>query len=202
MSEIIERKERGRMAFSKREKRLAWITFASAIAVILMWGGKLISSRISDSSVSSATQQQFLELFAMMDNVDEQKTRNLALRNKLGNEKGTFIEKNEAHKFVAALEQTAGMSGMQIKSYSYNENMRTRPMPRLDVKLSMQCQYEQLIPFLDNLRNCSIVCQVTSIKSTLQDKNRPDLDVQLTVSTYLIDAKTQSASPAAAVARG
>jgi len=190
------------MAFSKREQRLAWITAAVAAAAVLMWSGKQIYSRISDSSVSNATQQQFLELFNMMEDVDAQKTRNLALRKKLGNEKGTFIQKNEAHKFVAALEQTAGMSGMQIKSYSYNENLRTRPMPRLDVKVTMQCQYEQLIQFLDNLRNCSIVCQVASIKSSLQDKNRPDLDVQLTVSTYLIDAKTQSASPAAAVARG
>lgn len=189
------------MALSAREQRLLRITIFIGVIGVLFIGWKLISSNLSSSDVSVATQDQFKEILADIENVEEQKQRNLLLKNKLGNENAQFIKANEILKFVAELEKVAGQSGMQIKSYSYNENKRTKPVPRLDVRLTIQGQFEKLITFLDNLRQAEILCQPSRLRCSLMDKNRPDLDIQITVSTFLIDASSQTRSPSI-IARG
>ncbi|MGC9327337.1 MAG: type 4a pilus biogenesis protein PilO, partial [Candidatus Hinthialibacter sp.] len=137
-------------------------------------------------------------LFVKIKNVETQKSRNQLLRQKLGSMDGEFIGENEVLALVAELEQTAGSSGVQIKNWDPNINKRAKPFAQLDLKISLECQFEQLIQFLNAVRRAKYICQPTALRVKLKDQKQPNLDVSLTLSTYLLDAKPAPASPSLA----
>ncbi len=183
------------MAMTKRERNLVMITIVVALTIGSYTLIKLMSSDMADSDVSMATQARFEDLFEKINNVEDQKTRNNQLRIQLGNPVGSFIKQDEIHKFMAEMEKVAGQSNFQIKNYSFKEDSRAQPVPKLEVQLNGQCKFEQLIPYLDNLRKADYMCQVTSMRCGLVDQNQDNLDVQLTITTYVIDATPQRSSP-------
>jgi hypothetical protein len=65
----------------------------------------------------------------------------------------------------------------------------------LEMDLTLQCQFERLIAFLDSLRSAQVVVQPASLRMSLSDPNRPDLQVQLKLKTFLIDIRQSPGLP-------
>lgn len=183
------------MTFSEREKRLLLITVAAALLGVLILGWKFVSNQIVDSTVSEATAERFEDLFAKIKNVESQKNANLLLRKKLGNESGEFIGEDEILKLIAEIEQVAGKSGVQMKNWNPTINKRTKPLAQLDVKVNLECQFDQLINFFNNLRSAKYICQPVALRTKLKDANQPNLEVSMTLTTYLVEAKPEPVSP-------
>ena len=140
------------MNISEREKRLVLITLIVGAVGLSFAGWKFLSSEVTDTTVSEATAERFDDLFIKIKNVEAQKSRNALIRKKLGNEQGDFIKETEVSNFVAEIEQVAGNSGVGIKNWDPTVNKRTKPLAQLDLKVSLECQFEQLIQFLRNIR--------------------------------------------------
>ena len=121
-----------------------------------------------------------------IENVDQQKTTNLNLKKHMGNNGGVFVSDHELGKLFTELEKTAEQSGIKLKGTSQNTNTKAKPFPSVDLRLNMECQYPQLIQFLTNLKTAGIMLQPSSMKIQLKDPNQPNLDVQMTVTTYLL----------------
>ncbi|MFB3788166.1 MAG: hypothetical protein ACE15F_17535 [bacterium] len=191
------------MAISERERRLLLITVLVAVPGILYILWSFWSQPVDSSSeFSAATTERFEDLFAKIRNVESQKSRNRVLGTKLGNPAGSFIKDSEVSKFMAEIEQIAGRSGLQIKNWSPSLNKRAKPIPTLELKVSIACQFDKLITFLRELRGSKYYCQPTSLKAGLKDPNQPELDVSLTLTTYLIESQPEPAGPVPAIVKG
>lgn len=183
------------MNLSEREKRLAMIALPIALIGILLVVWSFVFNQADDTAVSQATAERFEDLFVKIKNVETQKSQNLILRKKLGNEKGEFITEKDVLKMVAEIEQTAGNSGVQIKNWDPNVNKRSKPLAQLDIKVSLECQFTQLIAFLNAIRNAKYVCQPTALRTKLKDPNQPNLEVSMTLTTYLLNAAPEPVTP-------
>ena len=185
---------------SERDKRLLLITAGILVVGVIYIGSHLVSAQIEDSTVSEQTEKRLEDLFAKMSNVETQKSRNLLLRKKIGNEQGGFVGEKEISKLLAEIEQISGQSGIRVKGYSPTVNPRSRPFPTVEIKVSIECRFEQLISFFDNLKKSKILIQAGSLKAGLKDQNNPDLEAQVTLTSYLIDSKPVPVTPATATA--
>ncbi|MDP8245547.1 MAG: GspMb/PilO family protein [Candidatus Hinthialibacter antarcticus] len=180
-------------SLSKREKRMALITGCIAVigvAYILM---NVMSS--NDMEVSSATADRFDTLFEQMATVEDQKAKNMNWRKKIGNETGRFISEKDVSQLYAEIEKVAGQSGVQVKNYSSTINKRAKPLPQLEANLSLECQYPQLIQLLDNFSKSEILLQPSNLKASLKDANQPNLQVQLKLTTYLLNTRFENNAP-------
>lgn len=190
------------MAISERERRLLLVTVLVAVPGVLYIAWSLLSQPGEASSEFSAvTTERFEDLFAKIRNVETQKNRNRQLGAKLGNPAGAFIKEIEVSKFMAEIEQVAGRGGIQIKNWSPSINKRAKPIPTLELKLTIECPFDRLIAFLRELRGSKYYCQPTTLKAGLKDPNRPELDVSLTLTTYLIDSQPEPAGPVPTIVR-
>ncbi len=189
------------MSLSEREQRLAKITAIAAAIGILFMGWGVFFNQADDSALSENTAVHFSELFAQMKDIDTQKVRNNIMRKKLGNKEGNFASENEIIQLIAEIEQVAGRCGVKIKNWDPNTNKRAKPLPRLDIRVSLECQFEQLVKFLDSIRNAKYICQPTSLRSKLKDPQKPDLDVTMTLTTYLLNAQPEPVTPSALAQR-
>lgn len=181
------------MAMTAREKNLALIT-----AVVAVIGLAYIALNLAggdDIDMSDETTGRFETLFDQMAALDSQKQTNQLLRKRLGGLEGRFITETEVGDLYAAIEKVAGQSGVQVNNYSSLVNRRAKPMPALEANLSIECQFMQLIQFIDNLKNADIAMTPTNLRASLKDPNQPNLQVQLTLSTYLMGARLESGSP-------
>ncbi len=176
---------------SSREQKLFIATAAAAIIGGLYIGGSLLLSSGPGTEVSEATASRFEDVLQKIDSIDQQKTNNGNLKKRLGNESGKFVDENGVSKITSQLYQTAGQSGVQLKVVSPNINQRAKPYPSVDVRMSFECQFNQLIQFLTHLKKADIILQPQSMKMQLQDPNQPKLDVQMTVTTYLLKQPPQ-----------
>ncbi|MBI1390851.1 MAG: type 4a pilus biogenesis protein PilO [bacterium] len=182
------------MAMSEREKKLALATAVVMVVGLSYIGLKVMSS--GDSvEVSAATAGRFQTLFDQMEDVENQKDKNQTLRKSIGNLQGKFISEKDISELYAEIEQLAGRSGVQVKNISNVTNRRAKPMPRLEANLSMECQFQQLIQFLDNLKTSKLMLQPLDVRAQLKDPNQPNLQIQLTLVTYLMDGRASSSSP-------
>ncbi len=174
------------------------------LIVLIVGGGyilsRMISSSIESASVSEMTAKNFKSLFTDMANVEKQKTRNLLLRKKIGNEKGEFITERDVSKLISEIGTIAGQSDVKIKGFYPSVNTRTRPLAKLEMKIPFECRFEQFVRFLGQLRNANILVQPSSMKVNLKDQNSSDLEVQIVLSAYLIDATPEKASPMKTIA--
>jgi Tfp pilus assembly protein PilO len=183
------------MNLSEREKRLAMITLPVAIVGILLMGWKVMFSQSDQARISQATAERFEELFVKIKNVEAQKSQNRQLRKKLGIEKGEFVSENDVLKMVAEIEQVAGQSGVQIKNWDPNVNKRAKPLAQLDIKITMECQFTQLVSFFTNLRKSKYACQPMELRARLKDPQQPNLEVSMTLTTYLLNSAPEPVSP-------
>lgn len=186
------------MSMTEREKHLALATLVVAIIGVSFMAWKVLSNQVADTAVSEATAERFEDLFAKIKNVETQKNRNQLLRKKLGSKTGGFISEDDVLQLVAELEQVAGSSGVQIKNWDPNINKRAKPLAQLDVKISLECQFSQLIQFLNAIRGAKYICQPTAMRVKLKDQKQPNLEVSLTLSTYLLNAAPAPVSPSLA----
>ncbi|MBN2327524.1 MAG: type 4a pilus biogenesis protein PilO [Candidatus Omnitrophica bacterium] len=186
------------MSMTDREKHLALATLLVAIIGVSFMAWKVLSNQITDASVSEATAERFEDLFVKIKNVETQKGRNQLLRKKLGSDNGEFIGEDEVLALVAELEQVAGSSGVQIKNWDPSINKRAKPLAQLDLKISLECQFGQFIQFLNAIRGAKYICQPTALRVKLKDQKQPNLEVSLTLSTYLLNAAPEPVSPSLA----
>ena len=191
------------MALSERDKQLLPIWLGIMGVVLLILGWRYFLSPADEGNISKTTAIQLESLFQKINSVEDQKSKNATLRKKLGNEQGAFIISSEKNKLLTELEQIGGQSGVQIKGYSPVENNRSKPLPSLEIKINFECQFEQLITFVTNIQKAKYILQISGVKVSLKDKNRPDLDVQMSLNTFLVDKKTTvQASTAPLASRG
>ncbi len=187
---------------SEREKKLGIATLIALVIGLTAIGYKLIKDSMMDSPISESTAIHFEDLFEKIHSVEEQKKQNNVYRKQIGNETGTFADENSMSQLFAELSQVGQKSQFKIKSMDPNLNARANPLPKMDIRISAECKFEDLIQFLDNLRSAKYLMQPTNIRMSLKDKNRPDLQVQMTVSTYLLDVKSSALPPNALVRPG
>lgn len=181
-------------SLSPREQRLFVITLV-IVGFGLLYIGYNLFSNIEDADLSASTQGRFVELFEKIHTVDDQKRRNANLRERLGNTQGEFISETQVGKLFVEIERLAGRHNVNVQNITTRINQRATPMPSLEVDLTMQCQFEQLIAFLDSLRSAQVVVQPASLRTSLSDPNQPNLQVQLKLKTFLIDSRPASGSP-------
>jgi Tfp pilus assembly protein PilO len=189
------------MALSEREQRLLYITLIVVVigGIAIGWG----MLKKGTDSVSSETVTRLDTLFEEMDSVEAQKQRNLLLKNKLGNPHGRFITKTEITPLLAEIEEIAQRSGgVKIKGFNPDLNNKPQPLPKLEVDLNLECRFESLIQFLDNVKTGEYILLPYSLRTSLKDKNRPDLDVHMTLITYVTDQRPAAAGATALVSRG
>lgn len=184
-------------SLSDRDKRLLLITLVVFVIGIGYIGLTLLSRRVETAPVSEATSRRFEDLFAKMSNVEALKSRNAILRKKIGNEEGAFVNVKEVSKLIDTLVQLGGQSGVRIKGYNPTINERSRPFASLELKVSLEGPFEQVISFLDNVRKAKYILLPTNIKAGLKDANNPDLEVQVTLLTYLMGVQPKPAAPVA-----
>lgn len=180
-------------SLSAREKRLVLITGVIAVlgvAYILM---HVMSN--NEIEVSSATADRFDTLFDQMATVEDQKAKNMTWRKKLGNETGRFISEKDVGQLYAEIEKVAGQSGVQVKNYSSTINKRAKPLPQLEANLSLECRYDQLIQLLDNFKKSAILLEPSNLRASLKDQNQPNLQVQLKLTTYLLNTRFENNAP-------
>jgi Tfp pilus assembly protein PilO len=190
------------MALTDREKRLVQITLIAAVIGCLLIGYRVISNSLSDTSVSDETANRLETLFVKMNNVDDQKNRNMIIKNNLGNPHGEMVSSSELLKVMTELEELSQRSQVKITTYTPNINTRSKPLAKLEIKLSMECKFEQLIKFLSELKRGKYILQPATIKTSLKDRNKPDLEVQMTVLTYLVDSKPLGKTATSLVTKG
>lgn len=178
---------------SSREQKLVIATVVVAIVGGLYIGGAMLFSSDSSTEVSDATASRFQDVLEKIDNIDQQKSTNSNLKKRLGNTNATFPSGEE---IINELYQIAGQSGVQLKGTSQNTNTKAKPFPSVDIRITLECQYPQLIQFFAKLKSAGILLQPSSMKIQLKDPNQPNLDVQMTVTTYLLKQppKTGAAS--------
>ncbi|MDX9755537.1 MAG: type 4a pilus biogenesis protein PilO [bacterium] len=189
------------MQISEREKRLLMITAVIAVVGILAIGWGLFSKQ-SSAPVSEGTAMRLDDLFEKIDNVESQKERNLVYKKRVGNLEGSFVSSNEITPLLAELEQLSGRNGVRIKGYTPNLNNRAQPLARLEIRIACECPFDKLVQFLDAVQKAKYYLQPSTIKASLVDKNRPDLDVQITLFTYLLDQQNAPNAPTTLVTRG
>ncbi len=187
-------------SLSNRDKRLLIITLVILVIGVIYIGSKLMSNGAQDTVVSAETEKRFEDLFDKMANVEEQKSQNLLLRKKIGNERGKFVSEKEISKFLAEIESVGGRSGVTISGYSPSVNRRSRPLASLEVKVNFQCQFNNLVQFLNNVREANLLMQPSTLKVSLKDKNKPDLEGQVTLITYLLNAQPAPVTPGNTIA--
>ena len=173
-------------SLSPREQKLVIATLIVVLVGVGYIGLNWVGSSSDDTEVSEATARHFEDLFVKMASVEDQKSRNLWLRKTLGNEKGTFASEKEISRTLAVLEQVAGQSGVQLTGNSQVINQRSKPYPTLEIKLGVNGEFRQFVQFLDLLKKADILVQPVAMKAALKDKNQPRLEVQMTLTTYLI----------------
>lgn len=180
---------------SSREQKLVIATVVVAIVGGLYIGGVMLLSSDSGTEVSDATASRFQDVLVKIDSIDQQKTTNSNLKKRLGNQKAMFSS-GDMGEIFNELYQIAGQSGVQLKGTSQNTNTKAKPFPNVDVRIALECQYPQLIQFFAKLKAAGILLQPSSMKIQLKDPNQPNLDVQMTVTTYLLKQppKTGAAS--------
>jgi Tfp pilus assembly protein PilO len=182
-------------ALSSREQKLVMATVSVAIIGGLYIGGVMLLSSDSSTEVSEAAASRFQDVLEKIDSIDQQKTTNGNLKSRLGYSKANFSS-GDMGEIFNELYQIAGQSGVQLKGTSQNTNMKAKPFPSVDVRIALECPYQQLVQFLAKLKSAGILLQPSSMKVQLKDPNQPMLDVQMTVTTYILKQppKTGAAS--------
>ncbi|MBD3265624.1 hypothetical protein GF373_03055 [bacterium] len=190
------------MALSEREQRLVKITAVIGFIGILAIGWGLINKQ-SSGSVSESTVMKLDSLFEKMDSLEEQKLKNRMLKKQLGSANREFIHVSDLTVLLAELEQVAQQSGgVKIKGYNTNIDNRSQPLSKLEIKINFESKFESLIKFLTKMREAKYILQPLSMRMSLKDKKRPDLEVQMELVTYLLDKKPKQNNPTALVSRG
>ncbi|MGI6456241.1 MAG: type 4a pilus biogenesis protein PilO [bacterium] len=187
------------VALNDREKRLATITGLIALIGVLYIGFKMYTNSVIGTESDTP---QFEDLYTKINNVESQKEKNLAYRKRIGNLNGRFVSSDEMYQVLYVLEQVAGKSGVSLKRQDPQINQRARPLPRLDINMALEGKFENLIKFLDNLRKADFVVMPVSLKTSLREKDKPELSIQMTVMTYLLDAERKEQITNISIARG
>lgn len=191
---------------NEREKKLLLITviIGSIGSLYIIYG--LLSETEAPVNMPSMHVEHFNDLYTKIDSVEDQKEQNLVHRKRLGNEKGQFVTERERLLIMQEIEQVAGRSGIKIKGYDPQLNTRAKPMSKMDIQITAECQFDQLIKFLDNLRKSQYIIQPSNMKMALKDKNKPELNVSMTLSALLLDSQhalpSGRISPINTIARG
>lgn len=173
------------LGLSSREQKLTIATAVVAVVCGLYIGGVMLLSSDAGTEVSEATASRFQDVLEKIDSIEEQKSTNKNLKKRLGNNNANFSS-GDMGEIFNELYQIAGQSGVQLKGTSQNTNMKAKPFPSVDIRIALECPYQQLIQFLAKLKSAGIILQPSSMKIQLKDPNQPKLDVQMTVTTYLI----------------
>lgn len=174
-------------SLSSREQKLVVATAVVAVVCGLYIGIQTLLSTDTGTEISDAAASQFHDVLEKIDNIDKQKSVNFNLKKRLGNGKGFFVTDKETSRVVSEIEKVAGQSGVQLKGQSPTTNKRAKPFPSVDVRMSMECEFPQLITFFSNLKKAEIVLQPSSLKVQLKDPNQNKLEVQLTVTSYFLN---------------
>lgn len=177
---------------SPREKNLVYATLAAVVLGVLAMGYGAMNQ---SGGMSQNTMDDFEDLFAQMQSIDEQKETNLTIRKRLGALQGVFVREDEQTEFISELQQVAGQAGVGISNINTAIKPRTRPLPTLEADIQLTCQYPQLIQFFDRLRNAKYIMQPSGFRVSLADPNRPDLQVRMSIKTFLIESRPGAASP-------
>ncbi len=188
------------VSLNEREKKLLMITIVAAVLGFTFIVPKLITQQIESNPVSEVTAERFENLFQHMANIEDQKKKNLQFRKRIGNISGEFINEKDVSKLISEIGEVAQKSNIKIKGYYPSINTRSKPLPKLEMKLPVECRFEHFIRFLDEIRKAEILLQPSSFRVSLKNQNNPQLDVQITVFTYLLDSKSVKTSPMKTIA--
>jgi Tfp pilus assembly protein PilO len=190
------------MAMSQREKQLFMITISVAAIFIASMGWRYLSDSMSSTNVSANTINRFEDLFITIQDVDVQKGKNRKIKERLGNPNGEFIGVDEITQFLAEIDNVGKQSGVKVKNFDPDIDTKKKPLQQLTLKLSLEGRFDKLITFLQNLKKAKYFNQPIAIKTSLKSKDKPELDIAMTLVTYLMDSKPKPKSPGRIIVKG
>jgi hypothetical protein len=176
------------MALSDRERKLATMTVTVVVVVVLVTGiHGLLSWAGGSGARSLAVGTEGLgDLLGTLENIDALRTKNQDLKKQLGNEEIICIDNGKVSELLRSIETSGRQSGLRINIFDPTERPKSRPMPSLEVKVTFDCRFNQLVQFLAQLERPEIAVFVRDMRAGRKDAGQSNLSVTMTLVTYLV----------------
>ena len=176
------------MALSAREKNLALVTAVVVVGVVLITGARSLLSWAEGSGAQSLAfgVEGLGELLDTLGEIDALQTGNCEIKKRLGNEEMTCIDSSQVAELLKTIEQIGKKVGIKITNFNPTTRPKSKPLPSLEVQITFECQFNQLVQFLDQIEKAKIAVFVRDLQAGAKDPNQPKLKGGMTLVTYLI----------------
>jgi Tfp pilus assembly protein PilO len=176
------------MAWSERERKLAGATASLVIVVVLVTGIRGVLSWAGGSGARDLAlgAEGLGDLVNTLQDIDALRARNVDLKKRLGNEGMTCIDNTKVSDLLKSIEQTGRRAGLRITIFDPTARPKSKPLPSLEVKVTFECVFNQLVQFLAELEKPEISIFVRDMRTGLKNEGQPQLSVTMTLVTYLV----------------
>ncbi|HPO09041.1 MAG TPA: hypothetical protein PLZ55_10265, partial [bacterium] len=139
------------MALSSREKTLATATALVLVVVVLITGirGLLSWAEGSGAHDLALGTEGLGDLLATLDTIDTLEKTNQEIKKSLGNENSKCIGTGQVVEILNILGEAGGRCGVKITTFNPTTREKSKPLPSLELQIAFECQYEQLVRFVD-----------------------------------------------------
>lgn len=175
------------MGFSEREKRLAVVTALLVVIVVGMTGVRALISWAGGSGAHSLAlgAEGLGDLISTLEEIDSLRARNEQLKRRLGNGNMVCIDYSKVSELLKNVENTARRSGLKISTLDPTHRPKSKPIPSVEVKVTFECVFKQLVRFLAQLEKPDFAIFVRDLRVSQKNEGQPQLTVQMTLVTYL-----------------
>ncbi|MFH1738185.1 MAG: type 4a pilus biogenesis protein PilO [bacterium] len=176
------------MVLSTREKNLATVTAVLVVVAVLITGTYKLLSWAEDSGAQSLAfgVDGLGELLDTLGDIDALKAGNHGIKKQLGNEKMSCIDESQVAELLKAIEQTGKKLNIKVTNFNPTTRPKSKPLPSLEVQISFDCEFNQLVQFLEQIETGEIAVFVRDLRTGTKNPGQPSLKVSMTVVTYLL----------------
>ena len=175
------------MALAEREKKLAIMTASLLIVVVLVTGFRGLLSWAGGSGAHSLAlgAEGLGGLINTLEDIDALRAENREIKRKLGNEEMACIDSSEVSELLKTIESTGRRAGLKINIFDPTHKPKSTPLPSLEVKITFESRFDQLIQFLAQLEKPEMAIFVRDMRAGPKQAGQERLNVTMTLVTYL-----------------
>jgi hypothetical protein len=183
---IITRRD-VQMALSPRERTLATVTALVVVVVALITGVRGLLSWAEGSGAHDLAfgTEGLGELLATLDRIDTLEKTNQEIKKSLGNERMNCIDVGKTAELLRIISEAGGRCGMRVTNFNPTPRQKSKPLPSLEVQIAFECQYEQLVRFVDQLDRIEIPVFIQALRVNCKQPGQPQLAGTMTIVTYV-----------------
>lgn len=176
------------MALSERESKMAVMTALVLIVVVLLTGVRGLLSWAGGSGAHSLAlgTEGLGDLLDTLEDIDALRAKNQKMKERLGNEEMACLDISKDSELLRSIEQTGKRAGLKINIFDPTHKPKSRPLPSLEVKVTFECTFNQLVQFLAQLEKPEMAVFVRDMRAGLKNAGQPQLNVTMTLVTYLV----------------